>query len=46
MTKLDRCSVSYDDWRTIDTAEIERGSSAGKPREKFTRIAEMLNVID
>jgi ferredoxin--NADP+ reductase len=38
--------VSYDDWRTIDTAEIERGSSAGKPREKFTRIAEMLNVID
>lgn len=38
--------VSYDDWRTIDTAEIERGSSAGKPREKFTRIAEMLSVID
>jgi len=37
--------VSYDDWRRIDAAEIERGSVVGKPREKFTSIDEMLGVL-
>ena len=38
--------VSYQDWRAIDAAEVSRGAAAGKPREKFTRIKEMLGVLD
>lgn len=38
--------VSYADWRTIDLAEIQAGQMRGKPREKFTRMAEMLALID
>ncbi|KWT72969.1 Ferredoxin--NADP(+) reductase, actinobacterial (eukaryote-like) type [Hyphomicrobium sulfonivorans] len=34
--------VSFNDWRAIDAAEVARGASRGKPREKFTRIDEML----
>jgi hypothetical protein len=37
--------VSLSDWRAIDGAEIERGSKAGKPREKFTRLDEMMSVL-
>ena len=37
--------VSFADWKMIDTAEVERGQSAGKPREKFIDINEMLAVI-
>lgn len=36
--------VDYDDWRRIDAAEVERGAAAGKPREKFVSIEEMLGV--
>jgi ferredoxin--NADP+ reductase len=36
--------VSFDDWGMIDRAERERGLPIGKPREKFTRISEMLAV--
>jgi len=32
----------YQNWSTLDTAEISRGKPKGKPREKFTRIDEML----
>jgi len=35
-------SVSFHDWETIDQAEKARGAPLGKPREKFTRISEML----
>ena len=35
-------AVSYADWQTIDAAEVERGAATGKPREKFTSVAEML----
>jgi len=35
-------SVSFPDWETIDQAEKARGLPLGKPREKFTRISEML----
>jgi len=35
-------SVSFHDWETIDQAEKARGLPLGKPREKFTRISEML----
>jgi len=38
--------ISYEDWRSIDAAEVARGAAAGKPREKFTRIQEMLAVLD
>jgi ferredoxin/flavodoxin---NADP+ reductase len=34
--------VSYADWVAIDTEEIARGRPKGKPREKFTRVEEML----
>lgn len=34
--------VSYGDWLKIDAAEVGRGVLTGKPREKFTRIQEML----
>ena len=37
--------VSYEDWGKIDAAELRRGESAGKPREKFTRVTEMLQVL-
>jgi ferredoxin--NADP+ reductase len=36
--------VSYDQWLRIDAAEIDVGRSRGKPREKFTRIADLLSV--
>ncbi len=34
--------VSFEDWRKLDAAEIERGKSRGKPREKFVTVEEML----
>jgi ferredoxin--NADP+ reductase len=37
--------VSYADWQKIDTAEVQSGEARGKPREKFTRVAEMLAVL-
>ncbi len=37
--------VSYADWQQIDAAEIHRGEPAAKPREKFTRLNEMLDVL-
>ncbi len=37
--------VSYSDWRAIDAAEIKNGETRGKPREKFTSIQEMLDVL-
>lgn len=40
-----RCErvVTLADWQSIDAAEVERGLLKGKPREKFTRIQEMLS---
>ena len=37
--------VSYDDWIAIDQAEIGRGTPKGKPREKFTSVEEMLDLL-
>ncbi len=37
--------VNYEDWKRIDAAEIEAGRAAGKPREKFTRVADMLSIL-
>jgi ferredoxin--NADP+ reductase len=36
--------VDYDAWRRIDAAEVARGQAAGKPREKFVTIEEMLEA--
>ena len=38
--------VTYPDWQQIDAAEVARGNPHGKPREKFTTVAEMLAVLD
>ena len=37
--------VSFADWQKIDAAEVARGQALGKPREKFTRVSEMLAVL-
>lgn len=34
--------VSYADWLRLQAIEIERGSAAGRPRVKFTSVAELL----
>ncbi|WP_028352338.1 FAD-dependent oxidoreductase [Bradyrhizobium sp. USDA 3256] len=38
--------VSFGGWEAIDRAERQRGLLSEKPREKFTRIAEMLAASD
>ena len=38
--------VCYADWQAIDAEEIARGASKGKPREKFTRVEEMLGCLE
>ena len=37
--------VTMEDWRAIDAAEQARGATTGKPRERFTRIDEMLDAL-
>lgn len=37
--------VDFAGWRKIDAAEIAAGQAIGKPRERFTRIEEMLAVL-
>ena len=39
-------AVTFSDWKKIDAREIERGVPAGKPREKFTSVAEMFSVLN
>jgi len=38
-------AVTFADWQRIDQAEIAAGTMLGKPRDKFTRIADMLGVV-
>ncbi len=38
-------TVSYADWKKIDSEEIARGADSDKPREKFTRRKEMLDLL-
>lgn len=38
--------VGWGDWEKIDAAEKTKGLSEGKPREKFTSVDEMLNVLE
>ncbi|MBA2490313.1 MAG: NADP oxidoreductase [Gammaproteobacteria bacterium] len=39
-------ALGFPAWLKIDAAEIACGEAAGKPREKFTRTAEMLALLD
>ena len=38
--------MSFEDWKKIDAAEMERGKPSGKPREKFIVKEEMLAVLN
>ncbi len=37
--------VTFDDWQAIDQAEVGRGEPHGRPRVKFVRVEEMLEVL-
>jgi ferredoxin/flavodoxin---NADP+ reductase len=37
--------VSFEDWQTIDQAEVGRGEPHGRPRVKFVRVEEMLETL-
>ena len=37
--------ISYDDWSVLDAEEVARGQESGRPRVKFTSVAEMLTVL-
>ena len=37
--------VTFNEWKKIDAAEIERGVKIGKPREKFVRVSGMLSAL-
>lgn len=37
--------TSWGDWLSLDQAEQERGAAAGRPRDKVTSVAEMLEII-
>ena len=38
-------SIDFTEWQRIDVEEVSRGEPKGKPREKFTRREEMLQVL-
>ena len=38
--------ISYEGWLRIDAAETQRGRPRGKPREKFTRLPELVSVAE
>ncbi|MFB3081968.1 MAG: FAD-dependent oxidoreductase [Gammaproteobacteria bacterium] len=38
--------ISFANWREIDAVEVERGKPKGKPREKFTTVKDMLEVLN
>ncbi len=38
--------TTWADWQRLDAREVELGQAAGKPREKLTRLREMLEHLD
>ncbi len=38
-------SIDFTEWQRIDAEEVSRGEPKGKPREKFTRREEMLQIL-
>jgi ferredoxin--NADP+ reductase len=45
LRKRDVVVVTFADWKRLDQLERERGKAAGKVREKFTRVADMLAAL-
>ena len=39
-------ATSFHDWKRIDAVEVAAGAASGKPREKITRVDEMLAILD
>jgi len=37
--------VSFNEWQQLDAIEVKKGKIAGRPRVKFTRVAEMLSAL-
>ena len=37
--------VTWDDWRKLYQIERERGAALGRPRLKFTTVADMLGAL-
>lgn len=37
--------ITYADWQTLDALEVKQGAAMGRPRRKFTRVAEMLDAL-
>lgn len=37
--------ITYQDWNVLNQAEVSQGASQGRPRVKFTRVPEMLEII-
>ena len=37
--------VSFEDWQRLDRVEVEAGENAGKIREKFTKVADMMAAL-
>jgi len=42
LARIESPVLSYGDWRRIDAEEQRRGEAIGKPREKITRVSDML----
>lgn len=38
--------VTFAQWKKLDKLEVEKGKAAGKIREKFTRVPEMLEALE
>jgi ferredoxin--NADP+ reductase len=45
LARSDAQVLSYADWRRIDAEEQRRGAAIGKPREKITRVIDMLAFL-
>lgn len=46
LATLEPRSVSYEDWSEIDAEETRRGEAEERPRVKFTRLGDFLDVLD
>lgn len=40
------CFVTFPDWKILDEIEVNRGKEEGRPRDKFTKVEDMLAVLD
>jgi hypothetical protein len=38
--------VTFEDWKEIDRAEVERGQPRGAPRSKFVEIPQMIDLVE